>query len=133
MKFDPSTFEPLISDQRLERLVDKLRSEFGPLENFEFATFIQPARDIQKETPAGILVKATVQEMAVFAALAPRPRSKKAGSKLMSTGTVSLRDWREAEAEAAHYAGAKDHAHAIYRVVVKDLLGKLDDLRSLIN
>lgn len=133
---DLSKYEPLLPDDRLEKLEHKLRSQFGHdrLDGATFVTFIQPAKQTTA-TVSGIKVPTWITEMAVFAVLSDNPRehAKKRGMRILSSGTVSLKDWRDADAEFDHYVGRPDPAHQIYRAVVADHLRKMDDLRSLLN
>lgn len=130
---DLSKYEPLLTDERLERTTDKLRSQFGhkPLEDAEFVTFIQPARHAMADVN-GVSVPTWISEMAVFAVLSPNPRPYAKGQRVMSHGTVSLQDFRETDSEFDHFVGRPDPAHQIYRAVVADHLRKMADLRALI-
>jgi hypothetical protein len=134
MNFDPSKWEPLLDDDRVERLAEKLRSQFGhkTLADSTFFTFIQPARSYTGQTPGGLQAPAWIPDMAVFAVISPRPNGRP-GQKLMSTATVSLQDWLETEAQATHYVGVPDEAHQIFRAVVRDHLAKMQSAKELIH
>lgn len=135
MRFDPSEWEPVISDARLERLVPRLHSAFGrkKLDDAEFVTFIQPAREVTRATEQGIQFRSWVPEMAVFAVLSPRPRSTKPGQRLMSHATVSLSDFREVDKLWSEGNHPVDPAWQLMKIVTGDHVRKLDDLNSLIN
>ena len=133
MNFDPSEWEPLLDDDRVERLAGKIRSQYGhrKLADTTFFTFIQPARQVKTRTSGGIFVETWVPEMAVFAAITPRPQGRP-GQRLMTTATVSLADWRESEADVGHYAGAPDEAHKIFRLVAVEQISKIQSAKEMI-
>lgn len=129
--------EPLLDDERLWPIVDRLKAEYGrsKLEDSEFVTFIQPAKQTTVTTEVGIQVPTWVPAMAVFAVLTPNPRplAKAAGAKVMTHGTAALEDWRASETERGHYVdGRRDPAHEIFRGVVREHLRILENLRSMI-
>jgi hypothetical protein len=129
--------EPLITDERLDQVVSKLKAEFGreKLEQTEFVTFIQPEKRTNRTTESGITVPTIVPDMAVFAVLSPNPRpgAKAVGAKVMTHGTAALVDWRESESERSHYvAGRRDPAHEIFRGVVREHLRVMTNLKEMI-
>ena len=101
------------------------------LADVTFVTFIQPSRRVPVTTPAGIVVDKTIPEMAVFAAISPRPQGRK-GQQIMSTATASLEDWMAAEAEADHYVGVPDKLAEILGLVTRQHLQTLRNARELI-
>lgn len=135
MNFDPSSYEPLLDDARVDRIAHKIKSEFGfkKLEDSVFFTFIQPARPYTGRTEGGIVAPTWIPEMAVFAIISPRPNPIRPGQKLMSQATAALSDWLEKEKDAAHFAGAPDEAHQIFKAVARMHLKVLQDAKELIH
>jgi hypothetical protein len=135
VNFDPSEYEPLLDDDRVERIAHKIKSEFGfkKLEDSVFFTFIQPARPYNQRTPEGLVVPTWIPDMAVFAIISPRPNPTRPGQKLMSQATASLEGWLEAEKEASHFAGAPDEAHKIFKAVARMHLQQLQSAKELIH
>lgn len=132
-----ATDEPVISDERLWPIIDRLKAEFGrsKLEDTEFLTFVQPAKQTVARTESGIEVPTWVPEMAVFCVISPNPRplARKAGAKVMTHGTAAMADWRESEQERGHYVdGRRDPAHEILRGVVREHLRVMTNLKEMI-
>lgn len=127
--------EPLLSDERLEILVDKLKSEFGhaKLDGATFVTFISDSRQAEVDVK-GIKVPLHVEDMATFAIIEPNPRPYAAAKALqvMTHGTVALEDWEEDEKDRNHYVGRRDPAHRIFRAVTAEHVERMDSLRELI-
>lgn len=121
--------EPLLRDDRVERIAGIMRAERGelPLANSKFVTFIQPAREVEKD---GLVRR--VDAMAVFGVISPHPRMVAAGQELMTHGTASLSDFRDADREADHNVGAPDPAYTIFKAVVTNHLATLQNLSELI-
>lgn len=132
-----ATDEPVIPDDRLWPIVDRLKAEFGrtKLEETEFLTFVQPAKKTTARTESGLEVPTWIPEMAVFAVISPNPRpyARTLGAKVMTHGTAALEDWRESERERGHYVdGRRDPAHEILRGVVREHLRVMTNLREMI-
>lgn len=135
MKFDPSGYETVISDARLERLVNRILSTFDhrKLADAEYVTFIQPPRETTQTTDEGVVVPVRVPPMAIFAVLTPKPRATRPGQRLMSTATVALSDFREVDLLYGQGNHPVDPAWQLLKTVVSDHIRKLDDLNALIN
>lgn len=119
-------YEPLVSDVRLAPIDDRLRGEFPGLTPEDvLVTFIQPE---QVKIRDGQELR--IPPMAVLAVMSPNPRHP--DYRLMTPGVTSLAAFEEADQEFRHYAGKTDPVLSIYRLVVKDHLRKLQDLRELI-
>lgn len=122
-----SDYEPVVSDHRLAGVVGRLRGVFAELaEDTEFVTFIQPRRQV-KNPNTGLYQP--IPDMAVFAVVSDSP--KHPGIKIMNTGTANLHDYRDADIEYGHYAGAEDPLFNIYKQVVNVHLGQIKSLREM--
>jgi hypothetical protein len=126
---DLGQYEPFLPDRDVDRASEKVRSALGHrrLENVEFVTFLVPARTIKRQTPGGILVDSWIGEMVVLGVLSPNPR--RPTQKLLTSATVSLTGWLEAQDDE----GKPDHAFVIFKRVAEEHLRLVDNLRDLIN
>lgn len=133
--FDLASMEPLLDDARVEKIAQKIRSEFAGLADSDFVTFIVPERTVERKLKAGIAFPHKIEPMAVFAIISdnPRPYAKATGQRLLTSATASLKDWREAEAERGHYVGGPDLAHDFFRRVAPQHVELIQNLKDLTN
>jgi hypothetical protein len=122
-------YETLLTDPRVERIASRVFDEFraqGLPDDTDFVTFVQPPQVIDR---GGVAVP--IPEVAVFAVISDNPRHK--GHRVMTQGSVWLRDWMARERELRHYASDQpDPALSIFRLLVRDHLPKLQNLREMI-
>lgn len=125
---DLSGMEPLLPDDRVELIAGIMRSEHGAsrLDRTRFVTFIQPAREVEKD---GLVRR--VDAMAVFAVISPHPRVAVAGQDMMTHGTASLADFRDADRDHDHLVGSPDPAYTIFKAVVANHFATLQNLSEL--
>lgn len=132
---DLASMEPLLDDSRVEKIAQKIRSEFAGLADSDFVTFIVPERTAERKLKSGISFPYKIPPMAVFAIISdnPRPYAKAMGQRLLTSATASLNDWREAEAERGHFAGTPDLAHDFFRRVAPQHVELIQNLKDLTN
>jgi len=133
MRFDPSQWEPFLPDSRLERVLPKLVADFGHewLQEAELLTLRQPAREITRETDAGVRFQQYVPEMVIFGIIEPNPRRPQ--QRIMTEATASRAGFDEADQEYRHLVGGLDPVYSIYKILIPVHMGKMADLRALLN
>lgn len=120
---DLASYEQLIPDERLQRTLNKVLGDAA--EGFDFVSFIQAATTRQARN--GLVVP--VAPMAVFMVMSADP--KRPGSKIGTTGTVSLANWRDAQREYEHYAGRGDPLENILRILLTKHVDTIKNLQEL--
>lgn len=124
-----SSYEPLISDRRVQALAGMLVEQYRPLglpDGSDFVTFIQPAREIERK---GVWVP--IPEAGVFAVISDNPRHP--GHRVMTQATVWLHDWRATDAARLHFvSGPQDPALPIFKAVMRPHLATIRNLKELI-
>jgi hypothetical protein len=123
--------DPIVSDQRLDKVWSHLSRLVKFPEELDFATKIQDPVSgedpLQKEQPA----------MAVFIVTSPHPKAGKEGSvykkghMLFTVGTMTLHQWRNADLEYRHYANLADPLRPIFAGLVRQHLQKRKELEAL--
>jgi hypothetical protein len=120
-------FEPLISDKRLERIVDALHKEFPVSEDFTFFTYYQPGYTQVLDDGARV----NYQERAAFAILLDNPRHKE--FRQLFFAYAPLDKWQERD--AAKPKGIQDDpAYQVFKVgPIPAAIQWLENMSALIN
>lgn len=113
---DVSSYEPLVGDDRLNRVVIRTKLKYPLLDTAQFATAIQPAYD-------------DVPELALFLIVQGHP--KRAGVQVLSHAYTRLAWWREAEIERDRYDGP-DLLPAFFSRLAAEHNARIDSLKDLI-
>lgn len=110
--------EPLLPDQRVKRIADRLMLRFPELPgSTEFVT-------AQRGPQFQFVVMCDY----------PRPHLAAMGTKLAMTAKGQVAGWREAEAERKRFvSGDEDPAYPVFAGLAWALVKKLRDMRSMIN
>jgi hypothetical protein len=116
--------EPLLSDQRLDQIENKLRDEFPALVG-ALTSYIQPR--FMRRLHDGVLVP--VAELAVFGCLSPDPRRAEQG--LLQTAALPLEDWRKLDRGYMRLIGREDPALVFFRRLVRKVLFGQDTLANI--
>lgn len=120
-------YDTVISDRRVEAIADILSKQFKALpDDTDLVTFIQPPTVVDRNG-----VGVPIPEVACFAVISDNPRHK--GHRVMTQGSVWLRDWRATDAARLHFvSGPDDPALPIFKLLVRDHLPKLQNLRDML-
>lgn len=113
------------TDRRLDLLELQLRKETGTEEDFTLLGMVQPATFINRNG-----VEVPIREVALLAVLTANPTAPEMG--LMTQAAAWLDQFRETEFEKLHYVGKEDPALPIFRVLLREHLTRLRDMRELI-
>lgn len=113
------------TDGRLDLLELQLRKELGVEEDFTLLAMIQPATYINHNG-----IEVPIREVAILAVLTENPTAP--GMGLMTQGAAWLDQFREAEREKLTYVGKEDPALPIFRVLLREHMRRLRDMRELI-
>lgn len=118
--------EPLVSDERLHRVANRLAVEFRDMLAFGFdlVTWVQEPKVIEA---SGRTTK--VPYMAVLGIVSPHP--KQAGSQKLSSAAMLLEHWRTEEQEFNRLVGRDDPALKFYRALARHHMGVLKGLSEL--
>lgn len=91
----------------------------------EFATFIQPEKQVNREGR-----EVTIKPMAVFVVVSDNPIYP--GFRVMTHGTVLLESFQQTEQAAKHYVFRReDPVVTIYRPIIARHLETIGNLRAL--
>jgi len=112
--------EPLLSNERLERIWERLIRKYRPDRQVDIVTYVQPASDRIPE------------EYAVFRIISKHPKPAFVGQELQQIASLPLRQWRDAEDTRKHYVGAGDPAEAILDGLFRQHVDNINNLKELI-
>lgn len=124
----PEQFEPLISDQRLERITEVLRKEYPVAEAFTFFTYYQPGYVQVLDDGAAV----NYQERAAFAIILDNPKHKE--FRQIFFAYAPLDKWQERDRQSNPKDIHDDPAYQVFKVgPIPAALEWLDNMASLIN
>lgn len=128
--------EPLITDSRLNRIIDRLHIEFPRLyaTDSTFVTMIVPPGSVG-HLPDGTTGPARwpLGRFLVFSPN-PRPLARRNGIQHGTDAVVWLDAWRASEKQRGHYVvTGDDPAFKVFRLLARQHLSELDSLASIMN
>ena len=120
--------DPLVTDERLERVFYKLQSLRDFPDGIEFATKRQePIEDIGDGRRQGAV--------AVFIVTSPHPSRGRgrvlSARKLISVASMPYERWLDAERTYRHYAGMTDPLRPIFAGLLRQHLTKRENLEAI--
>lgn len=112
--------ELLLPDSRVEELWHALRKAYPKLpDDFQVATYIQPARLVPSQSGRGDLRHIT--ERAVFLIVSKNPHPRHENEMLKTIASIPYTAWREEEANAWRFVnGGADPALKFLRAAARD-------------
>lgn len=117
-----------LPDSRVEQIWDRLKEELHFPHVVEFATYVQPARVVEK---AGKLY--SKPESIVFLVVSPNPHPRHKGKTIKSFAIVSVEDWYAYEKEKWRHVGVEDAAYPIFKRLCRDHMAARQNMKELIN
>ena len=126
MSFDFSELEPVLHDNRVEKIAIKLRLEFPDLGNAQFVTYLQPEQRLEKKDNGK---ETLIPPVVVMAILSPNPKA--AGYAIMTKAAVYLDHWLDTDKKHKHYVGVEDPAYKIFRRTAKEHAKTMRNLQEM--
>ena len=126
MSFDFSELEPVLHDNRVEKIAVKLKLEFPDLDTAQFVTYLQPEQNLEKK---GNSKNVTIPPVVVMAILSPNPKAP--GYSIMTKAAVYLDHWLDTDKKSRHYVGVEDPAYKIFRRTAKEHAKTMRNLREM--
>jgi hypothetical protein len=125
-------FEPLLTDERVGKIVELLRIAYPQLPvDTEFFSFVVPPQTVEKDGQ-----EIEIPAQAVFALKGPHPRGTfdqfYKDKELMSNTACWLRVWEHEERQRLHYvSGRDDPAWGPFAIATRNHLRAIKDYKEL--
>jgi hypothetical protein len=126
MAFDFSDMEPVLHDNRVEKIAVKLRLEFPYLDTAQFVTYLQPEQRLESKDKSKDV---NIPPVVVMAILSPNPKA--AGYVIMTKAAIYLEHWLDTDKKHKHYVGLEDPAYKIFRRTAKEHAKMMRNLREM--
>lgn len=126
MSFDFAGLEPVLHDNRVEKISVKLRLEFPDLIDAQFITYLQPEQNLEKKDTGKDV---NIPPVVVMAILSPNPKAP--GYLIMTKAAMYLEHWIDTEKRQKHYVGMEDPAYKIFRRTAKEHAKSMRNLREM--
>ena len=126
MSFDFKELEPVLHDNRVDKIASKIKLEFPVLWEAQFVTYLQPEQVLeQKDNNKPV----TIPPVVVMAILSPNPKAP--GYMIMTKAAVYLDDWIDTDKKQKHYVGVEDPAYKIFRRTAKEHAKTMRNLQEM--
>jgi len=126
MSFNFADLEPVLNDNRVEKIASKIKLEFPDLYDAQFVTYLQPQQNLEGKADGKTTVLPPVVVMAV---LSPNPKAP--GYAIMTKAALYLDHWIDTEKKQKHFVGVEDPAYKIFRRTAKEHAKTMRNLREM--
>jgi hypothetical protein len=126
MSFSFSDLEPVLNDNRVEKISGKIKLEFPDLYDAQFVTYLQPEQNLEGKGDGKVV---SIPPVVVMALISPKPKSP--GYSIMTKAAVYLDHWIDTEKKQKHFVGVEDPAYKIFRRTAKEHAKTMRNLREM--
>jgi len=126
VSFDFSSLEPVLHDNRVEKIAVKLKLEFPHLDTAQFVTYLQPEQRLESKDKGKDV---NIPPVVVMAILSPNPKA--AGYMIMTKAAIYLEHWLDTDKKHKHYVGLVDPAYKIFRRTAREHAKMMGNLREM--
>jgi len=124
--FDFQELDPILRDDRVDKIAGKIKLEFPDLWEAKFITYLQPEQVLEQKDSSKPV---TIPPVVVMAILSPNPKAP--GYMIMTKAAVYFDHWRETDKKQKHYVGVEDPAYKIFRRTAKEHAKTMRNLQEM--